>query len=137
MKTTKHIEKLAEKWFNHDLKKYSFMNDSDRDYYLKNNARRLTDIKKALLKGNFYIGVQSVSSSGMSRVLKLAYIKNNRLHTINDQFLLKLAGCDKNGRIGGCGMDMCFHAQYTLFHNLHDSYKKAHYQKRMTSYNNL
>ena len=77
------------------------------------------------------------SKSGMSRTIKLAYIYNNKLKTINDPLLLELAGVDKNGRIGGCGMDMLFHAQYNLFINLHRTHKEAHYQKRMARYNDL
>lgn len=137
MKTTKHIESLANKWFEYNLKNFSYYTESDREYSVRSFKRQLNNIKNAMLKGTFYAGVESVSASGMSRIIKLAYIKNNRLNHINQDFLLKLAACDKNGRISGCGMDMLFHAQYTLFHNLHSDYKKAHYQKRMKQYNNL
>tara|TARA_A100001201_G_scaffold4020_4_gene8577 strand:+ start:6585 stop:6806 length:222 start_codon:yes stop_codon:yes gene_type:complete len=73
----------------------------------------------------------------MSRKITLAYIHKNKLYKITDEKILSLAGCNKNGTISGCGMDMLFHAQYTLYHNLHKSYKQAHYQKRMKQYNNL
>lgn len=131
----KHLLKLAKEQFKVESKKYSWMtNESD---YIESNYNRLNDIKQALLKGNFYIRVDKVSSTGMSRTLSMAYIKNNKLHHITEEFILKLAGCDKNGRIGGSGMDMMFAAQYNLFINLHSSYKQAHYQKRMARYNNL
>jgi len=97
----------------------------------------LTRIKNALIKGNYYTRVTSVSKSGMSRTIELAYIYKNKLRKIRDEQILSLAGVSKNGRISGCGMDMLFHAQYTLFNNLHKSYKQAHYQKRMAQYNNL
>ena len=69
--------------------------------------------------------------------LAIAYTHGNRLIHICDTLILDLAGVDKNGRIGGCGMDMLFAAQYNLFHSLHGSYKRAHYQKRMARYNSL
>ena len=97
----------------------------------------LLNIKQALLKGRFYIGVISVSNSGMSRRVKLAYIKNNTLYAIRHPKILKLAGCNEDGRISGCGMDMLFAAQYNLFHSLHKNYKQAHYQRRMKRYNEL
>ena len=120
-----------------DIKKSNFWTDKDIDRLTEWNAETLTKIKNALLNGRFYAGVKNVSSSGMSRIITLAYIYKNKLHTIRDEQILSLAGCDKNGRISGCGMDMLFHAQYTLFHNLHKTYKQAHYQKRMKRYNNL
>ena len=115
----------------------SYTKENDREWMVDAKANQLNNIKEALLKGRFYVGVNTVSSSGMSRTLSLAYIKNNQLVHITDPEILKLAGCDKNGRISGCGMDMCFHAQYTLFQNLHSNYKQAHYQKRMADYRSL
>jgi len=135
MKITKHIEKLAKEQFKFESKKYHWMQTEDD--YVPDNAKRLNEVKEALIKGRFYIRVDKVSSSGMSRTVSMAYIKDNKLHHITDEFTLKLAGCDKNGRVSGCGMDMMFHCQYTLFQNLHSSYKQAHYQKRMARYNDL
>ena len=137
MKTTKHIKKIAFAMAKKDIKKSNFWTDKDINKLTEWNAETLTKIKNALLNGRFYAGVKNVSSSGMSRIITLAYIYKNKLHTIRDEQILSLAGCDKNGRISGCGMDMLFHAQYTLFHNLHKTYKQAHYQKRMKRYNNL
>lgn len=119
-----------------------FTNDSiimvgDLEDSAKYYGAELTRIKNALLKGRFYAGVKSVSSSGMSRIITLAYIYKNKLHTIRDKNILALAGVSANGRIGGCGMDMLFHAQYTLFNNLHRSYKEAKYQTRMKEYNRI
>ena len=137
MKTTKHIKKIAFAMAKKDIKKSNFWTDKDINKLTEWNAETLTKIKNALLNGNFYAGVKNVSSSGMSRIITLAYIYKNKLHTIRDEQILSLAGCSKDGRISGCGMDMLFHAQYTLFHNLHKTYKQAHYQKRMKRYNNL
>ena len=137
MKTTKHIKKIAFARAKKDIKKSNFWTDKDINKLTEWNAETLTKIKNALLNGRFYAGVKNVSSSGMSRIITLAYIYKNKLHTIRDEQILSLAGCSKDGRISGCGMDMLFHAQYTLFHNLHKTYKQAHYQKRMKRYNNL
>ena len=137
MKITKHIKKLAFAMAKKDIKKSNFWTDKDINKLTEWNAETLTKIKNALLNGRFYAGVKNVSSSGMSRIITLAYIYKNKLHTIRDEQILSLAGCSKDGRISGCGMDMLFHAQYTLFHNLHKTYKQAHYQKRMKRYNNL
>jgi len=93
----------------------------------------LNDLKNALLKGNYYTNVESVSRSGMSRVIAIGWIKNNRFVSASD-FVYKLAGCDVNGRIGGCGMDMLFAAQYNLFQYVCDQ-KRTPYQSHMKRYN--
>tara|TARA_R100000657_G_C4617797_1_gene68911 strand:+ start:165 stop:572 length:408 start_codon:yes stop_codon:yes gene_type:complete len=134
---TKKIISLAQAEARQTIKNSDFWTEKDFDQLTEMKAEELTRIKNALLNGRFYCGVDSVSRSGMSRKIKLAYIYKNRLRKITDPFILDLAGCDKNGKIYGCGMDMLFHSQYTLFQNLHRSYKEAHYQKRMPSYNNL
>lgn len=148
----KHILKISQDFAKEDLKKHlawywtycnhahakentpeakaEFLATRSNYYY-----NELTRIKKALLTGRFYAGVMSVSSSGMSRKIKLAYTYKNKLHTIRHEKILALAGCDKDGKIGGCGMDMLFHSQYTLFNKLHRSYKEAKYQTRMKDYN--
>ena len=129
MKTTKHIYKIAEEFTKDEQIKYR---EHSKEYIL----RELTRIKNALLNGRFYAGVISVSSSGLSRKIKLAYIYKNELITIRDPKILKLAGVSPKGNISGCGMDMLFHAQYTLFQNLHTSYKGANYQNRLKPYKN-
>lgn len=130
MKTTKHIQKLAEKINSEKGTEY----EQIRFDYLTKELQR---IKNALINGNFYAGVISVSRSGMSRKIKLAYTYKNKLIRISQPEILKLAGVSINGSITGCGMDMLFHAQYTLFMNLHTSYKSANYQRRMKQYNNI
>ena len=138
MKTTKRIKALANEAFMKDVKNPALNWITKEDTWRKDSMEKeLNNIKSSLLNGTFYIRVDTVSSSGMSRKISMAYIKNNKLHKITDPFILKLAGCDKNGRIHGCGMDMLFHAQYSLYQNLHDSYKQANYQKRLTNYNYL
>ena len=154
MKTTKHIYKIAngisKTKLKENLKFYaqhiptSFdkqnTTEAKNQYfkdYCKHYGTELTRIKNALLNGKFYAGVVSVSRSGMSRKIELAYVYKNELRKIRDPQILKLAGVNSKGSISGCGMDMLFHAQYTLFHNLHTSYKKANYQRRMPQYKEL
>ena len=110
----KHIEKLANKLAKEAPSSY-YSNYWTMEKEIASLINTLEAIKKALLNGRFYAGVQSVSSSGMSRIIKLKYIENNRLYHIDNELILKLAGCDKNGRIHGCGMDMLFAAQYNLW----------------------
>ncbi len=94
----------------------------------------LTRVKKSLLNGRYYTGVTSVSRSGMSRTIEIKYIYKNELRSVPD-FIYKIAGCDKNKRINGCGMDMLFSAQYNLFQTL--TSKRMRYQDKMTRYNSL
>lgn len=154
MKTTKYIVKLAKQFAKQSLKEhlafyYKHINHAyekenttqAKEKYFKDSvvhyANELTRIKNALLKGKFYCGVESVSKTGMSRKIKLGYIYKNKLFFINDPKILSMACVDKNNRIYGCGMDMLFHAQYSLFHALHSNRKQANYQKRLTNYHTL
>lgn len=152
MKTTKHIKKLADKLAKQSAKDHlayyakhlTHAFDSEKERiaeYTESSAKlyreQLTHIKNALTGGRYYTRVETVSKSGMSRTIAIAYTHRNRLIHICDKLILDLAGVDKNGRIGGCGMDMLFAAQYNLFHSLHGSHKQAHYQKRMARYNSL
>lgn len=97
------------------------------------NAKHLADIKQALLAGRLYLGVDSVSRSGMSRIISIRYIKGGKLRNVCDWVYTELAGCDKNRRIHGCGMDMLFEAQYRMWRKL---LPKTPYQK-MPRYNQI
>lgn len=129
----KHLIKLAEKQTDLDYKRYDWMKPEDRQCWVESNLKELKAVRKALLNGRYYTGVESVSSSGMSRVIKIGYIDNNQLHFVTDD-IYSLAGCDKNHRISGCGMDMLFHAQYNLFQALCPNMR---YQDKMKRYNSL
>jgi len=133
MKTTKHIIKLATVQAKKDIKESTYYSDSDLDWLTENNAKHFTEVKEALLNGRYYTGVEKVSSSGMSRTIKIKYIKNNKLHGVSMD-IYSMAGCDKNQRISGCGMDMLFAAQYNLFLTLCPNLR---YQDKMQQYNNL
>ena len=129
----KHLNALAEQMTNNDFKQYSWMEEENRQAYFDNNLKELKAIRKALLSGRYYTCVEKVSSSGMSRTIKIAYIADNKLHGVGDD-IYKLAGCDKNHRISGCGMDMLFAAQYKLFKALCPDRR---YQSDMKQYNSL
>ena len=119
MKKNKHLLKLAE------------TTDKEVGWGVDYTYTQLLNLKNALLKGNYYTCVVKASASGMSRIIKIGYIKNNTFHEVRHNGILDLAGCDKNGRIGGCGMDMLFAAQYNLFTAL---CPKHRYQDSMRSY---
>ena len=152
MKTTRHIERLADRLATQSAKDHlayyakhlthAFDREKERiAEYTESTAKlyreQLTHIKNALTGGRYYTRVETVSKSGMSRTIAIAYTYRNRLIHICDKLILELAGVDKNGRIGGCGMDMLFAAQYNLFISLHGNRNRAHYQKRMARYNSL
>lgn len=128
-----HLTAIAEKIVAADYKQYSWMNKEHHANYVQSELKELVAVKTALLSGHYYTGVVSVAKSGMSRIIKIAYIENNKLCGVSDS-VYKMAGCDKNHRISGCGMDMLFHAQYNLFVTLCPEYK---YQDMMQRYNSL
>lgn len=132
MKAPKYIQSLAIASNVEDAKKYHFITEGDQAW-INSDIKELMDIKRALLDGRLYLGVESVSKSGMSRIIKIRYIKNNRLYGCSD-LIYELAGCDKNNRISGCGMDMLFAAQYDLFMVLCPNHR---YQESMKRYNEL
>ena len=94
----------------------------------------LMEVRTAILKGRFYIGVRSVSKSGMSRTLTLAYVDKSGVIQEVHPAVYTLAGCDKNRRIKGCNTDMRFDAQYVLFRTL---CPKMKYQDKMPRYKRL
>ena len=127
-----NIAELAEKQVLQDMKKYDFIANSP-DRYLDIEIQELLAVRQALLNGRYYTFVESVAKSGMSRIIKIKYISNNKLHGVSD-LVYTIAGCDKNRRISGCGMDMLFSAQYNLFVTLCPEFK---YQNDMPRYNSI
>jgi hypothetical protein len=85
---------------------------------------------KAIREGRVICSIGSVAASGMSRTIKFlecSYNKTSRSYRYYNFFAFfeKLGfTADKNRyrdyfRIGGCGMDMIFHTNYTIMHRLH------------------
>lgn len=128
----KHLKLIAERVVNQESKDYDFIKNN-KSAWVDDYIQHMEDVRKALITGKYYTCVDTVSQSGMSRVIKIKYIKNNKLHNVPN-FIYKLAGCDKNRRISGCGMDMLFAAQYNLFVTL---CPKLPYQTKMKRYNDL
>lgn len=83
------------------------------------------DYIRAIKEGRMLCIIKSVSSSGMSRVLKFNSCKKigtNYAYRGHDM-IFEMFGYkqDKKGtgfRIDGCGMDMVFHTNYTIIHRL-------------------
>lgn len=122
MKTPKYIKKLAA--------------DINTSTWLSNEAveEQLIDLKKGLLRGKYYTRVDSVDRSGMSRTISIATLNNGSINHVTNTDILALASISKSGRISGCGMDMLFAAQYSLFQYLCPNHR---YQDAMTRYNDL
>lgn len=81
---------------------------------IKINARKL------LRKGRYtvYSIVRHVSNSGMSRVIDFFVIVDNKPRNITylmeDLLDYKYDKYNSGIKVGGCGMDMCFHCVYSL-----------------------
>ena len=81
---------------------------------------------KAIKEGRVICNIESVSASGMSRILKFLECSGNTkkgFYYYNFFKLFKDLGFSSsrktNGfRISGCGMDMVFHTNYTIIHQL-------------------
>ena len=81
---------------------------------------------KAIKEGRMNCIIKSVSSSGMSRVIKFTAIEKGKTQYNYQNFwsLFNSLGFtesrNQNGfTISGCGMDMIFHTNYTIIHRLH------------------
>jgi hypothetical protein len=89
-----------------------------------NNAKRYI---KAIKENRMICSIGSVSKSGMSRNIKFVELvksdtsDKHQLYNFYQFFDVLGYTKVKNSdyfRIGGCGMDMIFHTNYTIIHNL-------------------
>ena len=94
---------------------------TDVDAFI-NDAKRY---KKAIKEGRAICFIDSVSKSGMSRTIKFLECNKGRTqyNYMTFFFLFSSLGFSsvKNSdyfRVYGCGMDMVFHTNYTICHNL-------------------
>jgi hypothetical protein len=111
----------------------NIQNDSNLNKKL--TEREYNDIEGFVADANRYIRaikecrmvctIPSVSSSGMSRVIKFVEVSkgDKRHYVLNFYGFMKNLGFtpSKNNdgfRISGCGMDMVFHTNYTIIHRL-------------------
>lgn len=130
MKTTNlKIQNIAVAEFEKDVKRFDWLTEDYRDQRITMVIEELTDILEAMKDGRFYCRIVCAAKSGMSRVISMAIVKDNEIIGLPD-YVYKLAGCDKNRRIKGCGMDMLFAAQYDLWYTLTDE----PYQNKMARY---
>lgn len=121
---TANIEKnkeLLKRLKTHDFLKYYSIED-----FIKDAEAYIDAIKSRRMNCN----IRSVSRTGMSRNIKFFSIEKSKLH--KKQFYTRnyfaffvalgynLAGkYSDDFKIGGCGMDMIFHTNYTIIHRLH------------------
>ena len=94
-------------------------------------SRFIEDAKsyiKAIKEGRMINSIGSVSKSGMSRNIKFLSCekerRGNKFYYSNYFCLFKALGFNESRNkdhyftIGGCGMDMIFHTNYTIIHRL-------------------
>ena len=120
MKNINTIEKnIAKELKLSNVEKYG---STDVQDFIRNAKRYI----KAIKQGRVICVIESVSASGMSRVLKFnecsGSVKNG-FRYLNFWKLFKDLGFSeaRNSnafRINGCGMDMVFHTNYTIIHQL-------------------
>ena len=79
-------------------------------------------IQRALKANKIYARVETVARSGMSRTIRLSIVHKGEIVNLNNTvFAFIYSDSVKRGwgarvvRIGGCGMDMLFEANYRLF----------------------
>lgn len=93
-------------------------------------AQAIEDLKELYPKGStVYCLVESVSRSGMSRVIRVLAPKvgdDGQVYFLHPNYLTATAlgwplkTSSRDGiRVDGCGMDMCFHLVYSLAHVLY------------------
>ena len=112
--------------------KKSVNNAFNTDETIEHFIDRAFDYIKAIKEGRMLCIIKSVSSSGMSRVLKYNAFSLNTNPSTNEalgyytQFdlvfnvLRYTQSKNQDGyRVNGCGMDMNFHTNYCIIHDLH------------------
>lgn len=115
------IEKMLNK-FNRE-----FNRDSDYVFTLEHFDSDAKRYINACNSGRLMCNIESVSRSGMSRVMRffeLSKATNGRFYQQNFWSLFKILGYqsinNSDGfRINGCGMDMVFATNYNIIHDLH------------------
>lgn len=110
MKTTKELEKAIAKVSYYDLEQF----EKDALTYIK-----------AIKEGRMMCSIHSVAKSGMSRVISFhscEHYTNQNRYAYRQYISLFLAlGYTESGngfRVGGCGMNMIFHTNYSIMHDL-------------------
>ena len=97
-------------------------------YSLEDFASDAINYVKAIKSGRMLCIIHSVSASGMSRVLSFKscerYKTNYNYNYRQFAFFFKVLGYTETKkysgefRVSGCGMDMVFHTNYSIMHDL-------------------
>ncbi len=120
MKNLSTIEKnIATSLKLSNVEKYGSSEVSD---FIRNAKRYI----KAIKQGRVICNIESVSASGMSRTIKFlecsGSIKNGfsylNFYTLFDNLGFTKVKNSQTFRVNGCGMDMIFHTNYTIIHDL-------------------
>lgn len=77
----------------------------------------IVELKKLIKPGDrIYVNITRVSASGMSRRMRFYVINKGELVVITERFSIVTGwGVNDDGvSVSGCGMNMAFHAVYTL-----------------------
>jgi len=116
-----------------NIKKSYKLNEQDSSYFFDCAKGYI----KAIKENRMICAIEHVSKSGMSRYLNFKYLEKSKYNTkrynlINTNFLFKTLGYRFNQNhfafyVGGCGMDMVFHTNYT---NIHDFYRLGFLTKK-------
>ena len=123
MLNTKQQQRLEE------LEKVPILEWTDKDWLLRDTKRDLElseELKQELKGKTVYTILRSVSTSGMSRVIDMFYIKDGQpitIHYSTNKVFNKRDGKREGYKISGCGMDMGFHLVSNLASHLFDDYK--------------
>lgn len=111
---TKNIQ--ADKSINNYIAKSNY-------YSVDNFIKDAQTYIKAIKSGRMLCIIQSVSSSGMSRVIKFNSFEgtktsgNYRQYAVMFEALGYKESKNRNGfTVHGCGMDMVFHTNYSIMH---------------------
>ncbi len=102
-------------------------NDISEYYSLEDFTSDAINYIKAIKSGRMLCVIHSVSASGMSRVLSFKACEKSKSSYNYRQFafMFKCLGHKETKtysgefRVGGCGMDMVFHTNYTIIHDLY------------------
>lgn len=98
---------LFGKWYDdpHNTIKKVVENKEEHKNAILGYIETFVVIKDAIKNGQFYAGIASVSASGLSRKLFLAFYHKDRLLEVTE-FGYYLSGCNRKRRHSGCGYDV-------------------------------
>ena len=116
---------------------HKYMNNIDKELRAataESDRERMSQVKKAILKGKIYADIKSVSRSGMSRRIAFYMVDKNKEGNYIRRVTREIAWLtgwvpfqeykqggkylvDDGLKVTGCGMDMIFHTLYSALSN--------------------